>query len=65
MAAGSPPRKPAKPDPKVKKDKTCFVCGKPLTPISIQHEDPYCSSTCARKYHGYELPTKPTASTSS
>jgi len=64
MAAAPPPRTPAKPDPKVPRNRKCVVCGKPLTPISLQHNDPYCSSPCARKYHGNELPTKSPVSTS-
>lgn len=65
MAVGSPPRALAqgsKKDPRVRKDKTCVVCGKPLTALSITHNDPFCSTPCARKYHGAELNS--TASTS-
>lgn len=57
MRMGSPPK-----DPRVRKDRTCYVCGKPLTDLSLNHNDPFCSTPCARKYHGTELGVPATTS---
>ena len=35
---------------------TCLVCGKPLPPLAITRSDPFCSTGCARKHWGTELP---------
>ena len=32
--------------------KKCALCGKPLPPVAILHNDPYCSTVCARKMFG-------------
>ena len=41
-----------KPDPKMRKDKKCFVCKEPLPEIAIKEKDPFCQSTCCMEFHG-------------
>lgn len=53
----------ARKDPRVPKDGSCHVCGKPRQPersrtygkTEAEH-DPFCSSNCAREYHRNPLP---------
>jgi hypothetical protein len=42
-------------------DRLCAIpeCRKPLLPAGIAHEDPFCSSTCCRRFHGTELQANP------
>ena len=28
------------------------ICGEPLPPLSVQHEDPYCTTECCQNAHG-------------
>jgi hypothetical protein len=51
-------------EPKVRRNGTCFVCGKerklpsPMqkgVPVLAYLSDPFCSSTCARKHYGTQL----------
>lgn len=44
-----------KPDPRPKRNGTCAVCGKPRPDIAVAHHDPFCTSTCARAFHGCSL----------
>lgn len=50
-------------DPKVRKDKMCAQCRKPRK-LAVRNKyagdqavtDPFCSSACARAFHGTSLP---------
>jgi hypothetical protein len=59
-------------DPPVREDGRCYVCLKPrgVIPKTLVKRtaadlakqlanDPFCSSTCARRYHGTTLPQLP------
>lgn len=41
-------------DPRMRDDRTCVAaeCDKPLTPIAVANEDPFCSTVCCRAYYG-------------
>jgi len=41
-------RRKTRPKPRT----TCVHCGEDLPPIAVQHNDPYCSTSCARE--GYQ-----------
>jgi len=44
------------PEPKIRKDGRCVVCGTPITTITRHGEaDAFCKSKCARKYFGTSL----------
>ena len=52
-----------KPDPPVRADGRCAVCGKPRRVDRSRRyggaeaeRDPFCSVTCCRRFHGTELP---------
>jgi hypothetical protein len=52
-----------KPDPARRKDGCCSVCGEPIAHkprhgLNPQYylSDPFCSSRCAREWHGTSLP---------
>jgi len=45
-----PPR--CQPERAVPTDTKCAVCGKPRSPLAVQHEEPYCSTACATRDHG-------------
>lgn len=45
-------------EPKLKKRKgryVCIVCGELLNDVTIQHQDPFCKTDCARSFHGVAL----------
>jgi hypothetical protein len=54
------------PDPRRRKDGICALpgCDKPLrkvkpqkgVPISVYENEPFCSTSCARAWHGASLP---------
>ena len=48
-----------RPDPSVRDDGLCWVCKGPRRAkqgrYSDPSEDPFCSTTCARSYHGVPL----------
>lgn len=47
-----------KKDPKMKRRQgqyVCVMCGGVLNDITVQHEDPFCRTDCARLFHGVEL----------
>lgn len=50
-------------DPRVlSKQDRCFLCGRERPEAAVKEGDPFCSTPCARKYHGTELEPTETAS---
>jgi len=47
-----PERWVPKPDPPMRRGKRCAVCGHKLAPNVLEHKDPFCSTDCAKRYHG-------------
>jgi predicted nucleic acid-binding Zn ribbon protein len=51
-------------DPKPRKDRTCYVCRKPIpqvkpqrgVPAAVYEQEAFCSTKCARSYFGTSLP---------
>lgn len=41
-------------DPPIREDGRCR-CGKRRPPVAVTHKDPWCSTNCARTWHGVEL----------
>lgn len=56
---------PVRADPPVRRSGNCAQCGKPRNPRWNKYSgeeairDPFCSTGCARTWHGVELPAKP------
>jgi hypothetical protein len=52
------------PDPPVREDGSCFVCGQPRVRRGVKAlyaaaaaNDPFCSTACARAWHGCTIPS--------
>lgn len=41
-------------DPPTRRDGRCVVCRGERKPIALEHDDPFCSTTCARSYYRLE-----------
>jgi hypothetical protein len=39
-------------EPRVRKDGRCLACGEERPPVAVGNGDPFCSTACARTYHG-------------
>jgi hypothetical protein len=47
-----------KPDPRLKKKGgkfVCVICGNPLNSLCVKDSDPFCTSNCAREFHGTQI----------
>lgn len=42
-------------DPPTRADGACYVCLGERGRVALKHDDPFCTSRCARSYHGVEL----------
>jgi len=51
------PGPPKKPDPPVRANGMCAVCGQERPPLAVKHEDPFCSTSCCKSYHRVEQGT--------
>ena len=38
----------------------CLKCGGPLPSFAVQHNDLFCSTECAKAYHGVVMPSSAT-----
>lgn len=48
-----------KADPKMRRVArayVCAVCEQPLNEVAVKNEDPFCTVTCCREFHGTQLP---------
>lgn len=40
---------------RVGKKYVCAVCDEPLNEVTVAQQDPFCSTVCAKEFHGVEV----------